>query len=54
MPDFFPLIDKSEQRGVENDVAYSCFSLEKGRIVRYGLNDNEKYSNLPAIYDLKL
>ena len=48
------LIDKQERRTVDIDVTYSCFSLEKGFIVGYGLDYNEKYRNLPAIYDLKL
>jgi hypoxanthine phosphoribosyltransferase len=47
------LIDKHEPREIEIDVDYSCFSLEKGFIVGYGLEYNEKYRNLPAIYDLK-
>ena len=48
------LIDKHERRETHEDVSYSCFSLEKGFIVGYGLDYNEKYRNLPAIYDLKL
>lgn len=48
------LINKQERREVEIDINYSCFSLDKGFIVGYGLDYNEKYRNLPAIYDLKL
>jgi hypoxanthine phosphoribosyltransferase len=48
------LIDKHERREVEINVDYSCFSINKGFIVGYGLDYNEKYRNLPAIYDLKL
>ncbi len=48
------LIDKSERRQVHIDVDYSCFSLDKGFIVGYGLDYNESYRNLPAIFDLKL
>lgn len=48
------LIDKHERREAELTVDYSCFSLEKGFIVGYGLDYNEKYRNLPAIFDLKL
>ncbi len=48
------LIDKHERRKVKINVNYSCFSLEKGFIVGFGLDYNEKYRNLPAIYDLKL
>lgn len=47
------LINKHERRKVKLDVDYSCFSLEKGFIVGYGLDYNEKFRNLPAIYDLK-
>lgn len=48
------LIDKSERRETQINVNYSCFCLDKGFIVGYGLDYNEKYRNLPAIFDLKL
>ncbi len=48
------LIDKHERRELELKVDYSCFRLEKGFIVGYGLDYNQKYRNLPAIFDLKL
>lgn len=48
------LIDKSERRETQVNVDYSCFCLDKGFIVGYGLDYNEKYRNLPAIFDLKL
>jgi hypoxanthine phosphoribosyltransferase len=48
------LIDKSERRETQVNVNYSCFCLDKGFIVGYGLDYNEKYRNLPAIFDLKL
>ncbi len=48
------LIDKNERREVNIQVDYSCFNLDKGFIVGYGLDYNERYRNLPAIYDLNL
>ncbi len=48
------LIDKHERREVGIKVKYSGFSLEKGFIVGYGLDYNEKYRHLSSIYDLKL
>lgn len=48
------LIDKHERRENTIDVKYACFSLEKGFIVGYGLDYEEKYRNKSEIYDLKL
>ncbi|MBF0211717.1 MAG: hypoxanthine phosphoribosyltransferase [Desulfamplus sp.] len=48
------LINKNERRELPIDVHYSCFNIDKGFIVGYGLDYNEKYRNLPAIFDLKL
>ena len=48
------LIDKHERRKNAIDVKYACFSLEKGFIVGYGLDYDEKYRNKSEIYDLKL
>ena len=48
------LIDKHERRRKKIPVKYACFSLEKGFIVGYGLDYDEKYRNKPDIYDLKL
>ncbi|ACN16298.1 Hpt [Desulforapulum autotrophicum HRM2] len=48
------LIDKHERRKTDIAVDYACFLLDKGFIVGYGLDYNERYRNLPAIFDLKL
>jgi hypoxanthine phosphoribosyltransferase len=48
------LIDKSERRDVPVKVDYSCFELDEGFIVGYGLDHDQRYRNLPAIFDLKL
>lgn len=48
------LIDKHERRETRMNVDYSCFTLEKGFIVGYGLDYNERFRYLPEIYDLKL
>jgi hypoxanthine phosphoribosyltransferase len=48
------LIDKSERREAQINVDYSCFCIDGGFIVGYGLDYNEKYRNLPAIFNLKL
>ncbi len=51
---FCTLVDKCERREVNITVDYACFSVKKGFVVGYGLDYNEKYRNLSAIYDLKL
>ena len=48
------LIDKTERRETQINVDYSCFCLNEGFIVGYGLDYNEKYRNLPALFNLKL
>ena len=48
------LIDKIERRETQINVDYSCFRLNEGFIVGYGLDYNEKYRNLPALFNLKL
>jgi len=48
------LIDKNERRELQINVDYSCFNITEGFIVGYGLDYNEKYRNLPEIFDLKL
>jgi len=48
------LIDKNERREAQINVDYSCFCIDGGFIVGYGLDYNEKYRNLPAIFNLKL
>ena len=45
------LIDKKVRREVEVDADYIGISMEDGFIVGYGLDLDEKYRNLPAIYD---
>jgi hypoxanthine phosphoribosyltransferase len=48
------LIDKPERR--QNDLRsdYTCFTIEKGFLVGYGLDYAEAYRNLPGVYHLKL
>lgn len=48
------LINKHERRETDIHVDYACFRLKEGFIVGYGLDYNERYRNLPAIFDLKL
>jgi len=48
------LIDKYERRECEINVDYACHTTNTGFLVGYGLDYNEKYRELPAIYNLKL
>jgi hypoxanthine phosphoribosyltransferase len=48
------LLDKHERREVDIEVDYSCYVIESGFLVGYGLDYAEKYRNLPEIYQLKL
>ena len=46
------LIDKSERREVSVRVDYVGFSIPEGFIVGYGLDFDERYRHLPALYHL--
>ena len=47
------LLDKHERRQSKVKVDYACHTIEKGFLVGYGLDYNEAYRELPAIYHLK-
>jgi hypoxanthine phosphoribosyltransferase len=47
------LIDKSERREVSIPVDYVGFSIPDGFIVGYGLDFDERYRHLPALYHLQ-
>jgi hypoxanthine phosphoribosyltransferase len=47
------LVDKHERRQAEINVDYACHTVEKGFLVGYGLDYDEAYRELPAIYHLK-
>ena len=48
------LINKSERREKTIDVDFTGFSISSGFIVGYGLDYNEKYRELPAIYEVQI
>jgi hypoxanthine phosphoribosyltransferase len=48
------LIDKSERRAVPVFLDYIGFSIPKGFVVGYGLDFDEHYRHLPALYHLPL
>jgi hypoxanthine phosphoribosyltransferase len=47
------LIDKRERRKVQVQVDYAGHVVDQGFLVGYGLDFDEKYRNLPGIYQLK-
>lgn len=46
------LIDKSERREHPIEIDYAGFAISQGFLIGYGLDYEEKYRNLPAIYHL--
>jgi hypoxanthine phosphoribosyltransferase len=47
------LVDKLERRKVDIPIDYCGFRIERGFVVGYGLDYDEKYRNLCEIYTLK-
>ena len=47
------MINKQEGRQKSVNIDYVCHVITKGFLVGYGLDYNEKYRNLPAIYALE-
>ena len=47
------LLDKHERRESQIKVDYACHTIEKGFLVGYGLDYDEAYRELPAIYHMK-
>jgi hypoxanthine phosphoribosyltransferase len=47
------LVDKTGRREVEVPVHYRGLSLEDGFLVGHGLDLDERYRNLPAIYEIE-
>ncbi len=48
------LIDKSERREHEIQIDYTGFTVSQGFLIGYGLDYDQQYRNLPAIYHLTL
>lgn len=47
------LVDKTERREAALTIDYACHHVEKGFLVGYGLDYQEQYRGLPAIFHLK-
>ena len=48
------LIDKAERRKHPINIDYPGFAISEGFLIGYGLDFDEKYRNLPAIYHLNV
>ncbi|MEN8200838.1 MAG: phosphoribosyltransferase family protein, partial [Thermodesulfobacteriota bacterium] len=48
------LIDKAERREHTIHIDYTGFKIPEGFLVGYGLDYDERYRNLPAIYHLQI
>ncbi len=48
------LIDKAERREHSITIDYAGFAISQGFLIGYGLDYEEKYRNLPAIYHLNI
>ena len=48
------LIDKAERREHSIHIDYAGFTISEGFLIGYGLDYDEQYRNLPAIYHLTL
>lgn len=46
------LIDKKERREVSLTVDYACHRVDHGFLVGYGMDFDEKYRHLPALYHM--
>ncbi len=46
------LVDKNERREIDVTVDFAGFTLDKGFIMGYGLDYDEKYRGLDAVYEL--